>query len=256
MSQRIHASAAVGFDRGGAAYERGRPGYPEEAVAKLGHELGLEPERAVLDLAAGTGKLTRALVGLGVEVIAVEPVAGMREQLLRSVPTARVLNGTAEQIPMADQTVQGVTVAQAFHWFNAPLAAAEIHRVLVPGGGLGVMWNRWDETLDWVRQTQALVHEHVHGAPQQDTSRWEGELESTGLFTRLQRTTMPNIVHGDLDVLLARILSVSYIAALEQKDRDALLAAVTEVIATHPDTAGQAELEMPYATHILWGRRA
>jgi SAM-dependent methyltransferase len=255
MTQRVHRSAAVGFDRAGAAYERGRPGYPDGAVAKLARELGIEHGRVVLDLAAGTGKLTRALTGLGAELIAVEPVAGMREQLVRAVPEAEVLDGTAEQIPVGDGAVDAVVVAQAFHWFDAALAAAEIHRVLRPGGGLGVIWNSWDESVAWVERTQALVHEHVKGSPQQRTSRWTDELEQTGLFTPLAQETFPNVVPGDLETLLARISSVSYVAALEDAERMRLLDAVREVVASDPETMDQTEIRMPYTTHVACCRR-
>jgi SAM-dependent methyltransferase len=255
MTQRVHRSAAVGFDRAGAAYERGRPGYPDGAVAKLARELGIEDGRVVLDLAAGTGKLTRALTGLGAELIAVEPVAGMREQLVRAVPEAEILDGTAEQIPVGDGAVDAVVVAQAFHWFDAAVAAAEIHRVLRPGGGLGVIWNSWDESVPWVKRTQALVHEHVEGAPQQRTSPWAEELEQTGLFTPLKQETFPNVVPGDLETLLARISSVSYVAALEDPERMRLLDAVREVVASDPETMDQAEIRMPYTTHLAWCRR-
>jgi ubiquinone/menaquinone biosynthesis C-methylase UbiE len=133
----VHPSAARGFDRAGADYERGRPGYPDEAVALLARELGIGPGRRVLDLAAGTGKLTRALLPYGAQLRAIEPVRGMREQLLNTTAGVEVTDGTAEQIGLPDASIDVVLVAQAFHWFDTAAAAAEIHRVLVPGGGLG-----------------------------------------------------------------------------------------------------------------------
>jgi ubiquinone/menaquinone biosynthesis C-methylase UbiE len=255
MSARVHDSAAVGFDRAGAAYERGRPGYPDAAVATLARELGIGPGHVVLDLAAGTGKLTRSLGGLGAELIAIEPVPGMREQLVRAVPGARVLEGTAEQIPLEDGTVDAVVVAQAFHWFDAAAAGAEIHRVLRSGGGLGVIWNSWDESVPWVQRTQALVHEHVKDAPQQRTSSWAQRLAETELFTTLEQETFANVVRGDVDTLLARVASVSYIAALDEPEREQVLAGVRDVLATDPLTRNQAELAMPYTTHVTWCRR-
>lgn len=255
MGPPIHQQAAAGFGRAGADYERGRPGYPEAAVAVLARELGIGPGRVVLDLAAGTGKLTRALSGSGAELIAVEPVLGMREQLVRAVPGARALDGTAERIPLEAGTIDAVLVAQAFHWFDAAAAGAEIHRVLRPGGGLGVTWNSWDESVPWVKRTQALVHEHVNDAPQQRTSPWPKRLAKTGLFTALEQRTFPNVVHGDLDTLLARVASVSYIAALGDAERERVLRAVGEVVATDPVTRGRAELAMPYTTHVTWCRR-
>src|SRR5207249_4825593 len=120
-----HPTAAAGFDRAADAYERGRPGYPREAVARLAAQFRLGEGVTVLDLAAGTGKLTRMLATTGATVVAVEPVAGMRRVLAQAVPGARVLNGTAEAIPVADGAVDAVTVAQAFHWFDADRAVAE-----------------------------------------------------------------------------------------------------------------------------------
>jgi len=143
-SEAIHDSAAVGFGRAGADYERGRPGYPPGAVQLLARELQIGPGRRVVDLAAGTGKLTRALKPYRASIVAVEPVAGMREQLVSAVPGIEPLDGTAERIPLPDASVDTVLVAQAFHWFDAPRAVVEIHRILRPGGGLGVIWNSWD----------------------------------------------------------------------------------------------------------------
>jgi len=255
MADAIHPRAAVGFDRAGAAYERGRPGYPQMAVARLAQELGIGPGRAVLDLAAGTGKLTRSLTGFGANLVAVEPVAAMREQLVSAVPGVRALEGSAEQIPLEDGAVDAVVVAQAFHWFQAAAAAVEIHRVLRPDGGLGVIWNSWDETVPWVARMQLLVHEHVHGAPQQDTSGWAEQLAQTGRFTALGHQTFANVVRGDLDTLLARVASVSYIAALEAPERERVLDAVRYVVQTDPLTRERAELAMPYTTHVTWCRR-
>jgi hypothetical protein len=118
-----------------------------------------------------------------------------------------------------------------------------------------VIWNSWDESVAWVERTQALVHEHVKGSPQQRTSRWAEELEQTGLFTPLQQETFPNIVRGDVETLLARISSVSYVAALEDAERMRLLDAVRAVVASDPETMDQTEFRMPYTTHVAWCRR-
>ena len=121
------------------AYERARPDYPPEAIAWLAQALDLRAGRTVVDLAAGSGKLTRPLAVLGCEVIAIEPVAEMRAAI---GPTARALDGTAEAMPLPDDSADAVTVGQAFHWFDGPAALAEIERVLRPGGALALVWNR------------------------------------------------------------------------------------------------------------------
>jgi SAM-dependent methyltransferase len=250
----VHRSAAVGFERAGADYECGRPGYPEVAVAWLAEKLGLAPGRVALDLAAGTGKLTRALAATGAELVAVEPVAGMRRALTAALPSVRVLEGTAEAIPLDGSSVDAVLVAQAFHWFNASAAAAEIHRVLRAGGGLGVIWNSWDESVPWVERVQRVVHEHVGGAPQQRSSPWEAELAETGRFEPLERAEFPNLVRGGVDVLRARVASVSYISALPEPERERVLDQVSAIVDADPAVAGRDEFEMPYTTSVRCGR--
>lgn len=252
MPHEIHEQAAIGFDRAGADYERGRPGYPDEAVETMAAELGIGPGRVVVDLAAGTGKLTRSLTRFGARVIAVEPVRGMREQLVTAVPGAEALEGSAEHIPLADASVDAVVVAQAFHWFNAPRAAAEIRRVMRAHGGLGVIWNAWDESVPWVAQVQAIVHEYAGHAPRHDTSAWERELAETGLFTPMSRRTYPNLIPGDLATLLARVASTSYIAALAAPEHQEVLRRVRAVVAADPASRGDDELVMPYGTHLVW----
>jgi len=139
--------AARGFGAGARAYESARPGYPDEALGILRDEVGVGPGEEVVDLAAGTGKLTRRLVELGAAIRAVEPVGAMSLELERAVPGIEVLDGTAEAIPLPDSSCDVVTVAQAFHWFDAPAALEEISRVLRPGGRLALLWNERDETV-------------------------------------------------------------------------------------------------------------
>ncbi len=255
MARAIHPQAAVGFDRGGADYERGRPGYPASAIQALSTVLGIEAGRTVIDLAAGTGKLTRLLTATGVRLIAVEPVAGMREQLRRAASGIEVLDGSAEAIPLDTGSADAVVVAQAFHWFDVARAAAEIHRVLAPGGSLGVIWNSWDESVPWVARMQAIVHKHQGDTPRQATSRWPQELERTGLFTPLREQTFAHVVIGELDTLLARVSSVSYISALPDGDRAQVLDAVADVVGADPETAGRGHFAMPYTTYAAWCAR-
>lgn len=255
MSHGVHATASLGFGRAGADYERGRPGYPAAAIEHLAGTLGLRGGRTVLDLAAGTGKLTRELTRTGAEVIAVEPVGGMREQLVAAALGARVMTGSAERIPLADAGVDAVTVAQAFHWFGPRAAAAEIHRVLRPEGRLAVIWNAWDIQVPWVAAVQEIVHAHRANTPQQSTSRWRDELDATALFTPLDERTFSNLVTGDRATLVARIVSTSYIAALDATGRDQVARDLLAVVDRDPATAGHAELEMPYTTWVWSGQR-
>jgi SAM-dependent methyltransferase len=252
---RVHDRAAVGFERAGADYERGRPGYPDQAVARIATELGIGPGRVVVDLAAGTGKLTRSLLGFGARLVAVEPVAGMRDQLVRTTPGPEVLDGTAERTGLSDASADAVVVAQAFHWFDAPAAAEEIHRVLRPGGGLAVIWNSWDESVAWVAAVQEIVHEHAADSPRQAHSTWQRDLEATRLFTPPSERTYANVVDGDADTVLARVASTSYVAALDPPALQAVLGRVRGVLAADPVTRSRVRIEMPYSTHLVWCRR-
>ena len=251
----VHPEAAVGFDRAAADYERGRPGYPAAAMTILARELAIGPGRRIVDLAAGTGKLTRSLIDLGAEVVAVEPVAGMRTALQQAVPGVEIHEGTAEQIPLGDGTVDAVLVAQAFHWFDVPAASAEIHRVLVAGGGLAVVRNEWDRSVPWVDALQQLIRGQPQHEPRHPAVQWRAQLEATGRFTPLSEEVVPNLVSGDLATLRARVASLSFIATMPAPRRDRLLDEVSDLIAEHHVTGPDGSLPTPYRTHVLWGRR-
>ena len=133
------------FDTAAAEYERYRPEYPEEALRWLADRLELLPGARVLDIGAGTGKLTRGLAALGLDVVAVEPGAAMLAQLRTAVPGVEALEGSAEAIPLPDGSVDAVAAGQAFHWFDQARALPELHRVLRPPGGMGLLWN-WEDT--------------------------------------------------------------------------------------------------------------
>jgi SAM-dependent methyltransferase len=245
-----HPTAAAGFGRAADVYERGRPAYPPEAVTYLASHLGLAAGATVLDLAAGTGKLTRMLTQTGATVIAVEPVEAMRSVLAAGLPGVDVREGTAEAIPVADGSVDAITVAQAFHWFDAERAFADIHRALRPGGGLGLIWNAFDTSVDWVAAMQALVHIHGRGEPQYGRSGWREALVASGLFGPLTERTFGLVQELETDGLLARIGSTSYIATLPDADREQLFHEVRALVADLPRP-----LRLPYRTDTFTTRR-
>lgn len=254
----VHPSAAIGFGRAAADYERGRPGYPPAAIELLADRLGLWGGRGsirIVDLAAGTGKLTRALVGRGWKLVAVEPVPGMRDQLRKAVPGVEVIEGTAEHLPFADESIDAVLVAQAFHWFDVEAAAAEIARVLVPGGGLGVIRNAWDLSVGWVDDMQSLVAQCRTGEPSQGNSRWRERLEATGRFSPLGEDVIPHVVESDRDAALARMSSVSFVAMLGPDERAQLVIDASELLDRHGVGAPGETLLTPYRTHVVWARR-
>jgi len=240
----IHDTASRGFSRGAEAYERGRPGYPSEAIEWL---VSLLPERAlVLDLAAGTGKLTRPLLDAGLEVVAVEPVAEMRAALPSSV---RALDGTAEAIPLDDGSVDAVTVAQAFHWFDADAALPEIHRVLRPRGVLAMVWNDRDRDAPVNRAMDELLEPHRSGTPTHRDEAWRPAFARTSLFETLERRTFANEQQLDADGMEARLASISFIASLGEKER-------SEVVARARALPEEGTVVVPYRTEVLAWRRA
>jgi SAM-dependent methyltransferase len=264
----IHDRARQGFGRAGAvaAYERGRPGYPEEAVAELVRRLGVAPGATVLDLAAGTGKLTRQLLATGADLLAVEPVAAMRDRLARALAPGpgdapgrpawvRVVGGTAEAIPVRDGSLDAVTVGQAFHWFDGPRAVAELHRVLRPGGWLGLIWNVRDESRPAVAAITAILDRHAGDAPRYRDGRWRAAFDAGDGFTPLGQRTFHHLHHLDRAAVLDRFASISFIAALPDADRARVLAEIDRVIDAEPSLAGQDRIGLPYRTDLYWCQR-
>jgi ubiquinone/menaquinone biosynthesis C-methylase UbiE len=246
----IDDMAARGFQAGAASYELARPGYPDAAVDVLARELGVGTGTRVCDLAAGTGKLTRRLVELGADVVAIEPVDGMRDQLVTAVPGVAVLDGAAESIPLPDGSVDVVTVAQAFHWFDAPAALAEIARVLAPGGGLAILWNERDETVAWVDEMSRIIHWHERTVSRYQHVHWADVVAASDRFTPLEQEAIGWEQPMTRDVLADRVRSISYIAVMPSHERERLAAEVTGLVARRAEPFG-----LPYVCRVQWCRR-
>jgi len=238
----IHRAAATGFARAAHAYERGRPGYPSAALEPL----ALAPGFTVLDLAAGSGKLTRALVESGASVIAVEPVAEMRAAL---PPAAQALDGTAEAIPLAGDSVDLVTVAQAFHWFDGAAALREIHRVLRPGGRLALLWNRRVKDDPVNQAIEAILAPYRAGVPTHDGDAWRAAFERTELFGPFEEHVFPNEQVLSADGLADRVGSISFIASLADDERGGVLRAARAL-------AADGAVRVPYRTQVQVCRRS
>lgn len=254
MGSELHDAAAQGFPGAAASYEVGRPTYPPKAGARLARELRLGPGSAVLDLAAGTGKLTALLVGTGADVVAVEPVAQMRAVLGAALPGVRALPGTAETIPLEPGAVDAVTVGQAFHWFRGDEALPEIHRVLRPGGGLALLWNVRDTSVPWVERLSDLMEPHRGDAPTYRSGAWREAFDRATLFAPLKKTEVRHVHRLSPEGVVARVASVSFVAALPEVEREAILGEVRDLLATDPQTRGRAGVELPYRTDLFWTR--
>src|SRR5436305_9983779 len=220
----IDPRAKKAFGSQAEEYERHRPGWPAEAVRRALGRLGLDAESEVIDLAAGTGKLTRELVPLVRRVIAVEPLADMRRALATAVPVAETLDGTAESIPLPDESVDGVFAAEAFHWFATGEAVAEIARVVRPGGGLALLWNSHDWVHEpWLAEMGELLNERrapgVTPVNRKQTGRWKEAFDGSP-FESLSQFEVRQEQRTDLGGLLAHISTWSFVGALEPVARE------------------------------------
>jgi SAM-dependent methyltransferase len=218
----IHPSAAVGFASAADVYERARPSYPQDAIDWLVAQTGLGPGRTVVDLGAGTGKLTRLLLPTGARVIAVEPIPEMSAH----IDGAEVLDGTAEAIPVGDGAADLVTVAQAFHWFDHARALPEIHRVLRDGGSLALVWNMRDLDDPVQRGVEDLLRPLRDSVPGQLLGAWREPLEQTELFGPARVGTFGYEQRFTTDDLCDRVASTSFVAAMSPIDREELLVRV------------------------------
>ncbi len=241
--------AARGFEAGAAAYELARPGYPDEAVALLAEVVGVVAGTRVCDLAAGTGKLTRDLLALGASVVAVEPVEGMRLQLSAVLPGVEVLEGTAEAIPLPDASVDALTVAQAFHWFDAPRALDEIARVLRPGGGLAILWNERDERTPWVAEMSRIIRWHERTVSRYQHTAWDEVVGESGRFTPLEEQVIDWDQSMTQELLAERVRSISYVAAMPTPERERHVADVVALVSRRPEP-----FPMPYHCRVQWAR--
>ena len=255
MAKNAVHQAAQAFDGAAEAYDRGRPSFPPEAVTALAEVLGIGPGVRVLDLAAGTGKLTRLLVPTGAELVAVEPLDGMRARLEANLPGVRALEGTAEAIPLPDASADAVTAAQAFHWFDGRAALREIHRVLSPGGRLGLLWNIRDEQEDWVARLGEIIEPHRGTAPRVQSGAWRTAFEETELFTPLISKHFSHVQDADPQGVVDRVLSISFIAGLSESEREQVEQQVRGLLAEHPDTRDRETFRVPYRTEIYWCER-
>ena len=236
---------ALGFGRAAAEYEHGRPEWPDEPLDLLTRELALEPAAHVVDLAAGTGKLTRLLTATGATVIAVEPVDEMRDTLRRTTPEAEAHPGTAERTGLPDASADAVMVAQAFHWFDGPAALAEIHRCLKPGGKLTVIYNVRDLDDAVQRAVDDLLAPYRRDTPSHRDGQWRASLTETNLFGTAVRREFRNVQTLDADGLVRRIASTSFIADLPEPERRRVLDRAAAIAAALPD-----RFPFPYTTDI------
>jgi ubiquinone/menaquinone biosynthesis C-methylase UbiE len=235
------------FGLAAEAYRRSRPTYPAAAIDWIADSLDLGPGRTVLEVGAGTGRFTELLVPTGVTIVAVEPVAEMRSALESALPGIRVIDASAESLPLPDASVDAIVAAQAFHWFDTGPALGEFHRVLRPSGRLAVVWNARDTDVDWVRELEGIIDAYASAAPQFGDAR--EQLDESPLFNCLTSAEFRHTQTLDPATLLTQVASISYIAALDENARQVALDRVRTLVGSHPQLAGRQLIEQPYRTY-------
>ena len=235
MSERARS-----FETVAAEYERHRPGYPEEALHWAAEQLGLETGARVLDVGAGTGKLTRGLAALGFRVVAVEPGAPMLEQLRAAVPEAEALDGAAESLTLPDASIAAAFAGQAYHWFDRDRAVPELHRVIRAGGGLTLLWNWWDERDPLQRELGAIVGYAGH-RPYADEA-----LPGAPWFREVGRTVVESAQESSPDGVTSHLATTSMFLTMDADERERRLAEVRGVASRYGD-----RFSMPRRTYVF-----
>ncbi|QRX95121.1 class I SAM-dependent methyltransferase [Streptomyces noursei] len=251
----LHASS---FGAAAVAYAEHRPDYAQAAVRWA---LDPAPGPRVLDLGAGTGKLTATLVALGAEVIAVEPDQEMLAELRRSLPAVRALSGGAEAIPLPDASVDAVLAGNAMHWFDMAVAGPEIARVLAPGGVLAGLWNLMDDEVEWVAGL-ARVSESAAVGPRDTPASWrvataDMHLPKTGVAARFDSPEQAEFPHGQrrtADSLVATIATRAGMLVMPEQEQEATLGRIRAFLTSRPETA-RGEFTLPMLTGVLRVRR-
>jgi SAM-dependent methyltransferase len=252
MRSRVHEVAATGYSAAAELYAAARPSFPPAAVDWLTSELGLQSGDQVVELGAGTGKFTSLLVERGLRVVAVEPVAEMRERLDNLGDAVRAIDATAEKLPFDASSVHAVIASQSLHWADVDRAFAELDRVIAHPGFLGLIWNFRDVSVRWQQDIDALLAELRGSAPHSRDGRWQKAADASP-FEIVGRATWSWTTPSDAAGVLARVRSVSYVAALPEEVRRSIDGRVRDILESHGLAHGT--IPFPYVTEAYVLRR-
>jgi SAM-dependent methyltransferase len=247
----LHPAAAVGFERAAQAYERGRPSFPDDAVVFVAEAIGLaaRPGVRVLELGAGTGKLTR-LIATTARVVALEPVEAMRRVLADAVPGCIAVGGVAEALPFRGGSFDAAAASQVFHWLDGDVAVPELARVLVPAARVALVWNVRDEAHAWVRELTDVIEPFRGDTPTHRSERWRIAFDATSQFTPLERVSFPYRHRTTRDAVVDRMTSISFVAALPDAERHGVADAVSSILARQGANGSDDPVVFPYRTDV------
>lgn len=257
MAQDERLRYSSSFGTAAAAYAEHRPDYAQDAVRWA---LQPAPGPRVLDLGAGTGKLTATLVAAGADVTAVEPDPAMLAELRRTLPGVRALPGSAESIPLAPASVDAVLAGNAMHWFDMAVAGPGIARILVPGGVLAGLWNVVDDRVAWAAELAQVSGSAAIG-PRDTHSKWRAatadmHLPRTGAarFGSPEQAEFPHGQRRTADSLVSTLATRAGMLVMPEREREATLGRIRAFLASTPETAG-GEFTLPMVTGVLCTRR-
>jgi SAM-dependent methyltransferase len=247
----VHSTAALGFTDG-ECYEQGRPDYPREAVAAL----SVTTSQTVVDVGCGTGKLTRLLTPTGAHIVGIEPLAAMSETFRRTCPSIPLITAVAEHLPLRASSCDLITCASAFHWFDHDLTLPEFHRVLCPDGRLAIIWNRRDKLGGWAAKFWEITEPYRGETPGYRSGAWRDPIEASGLFGPITEHWFDHVQRTDVDGLIARIESISFIEILPPAEKRTVIARARDFLASHPETKGRELIDLPYHTAVYVTHRS
>ncbi len=250
----INKTAAEGFKNNTDHYLAGRAEFPHEVAGFFKNQFKITNETKILDLAAGTGKFTKLLSeNTDAQIEAVEPLNSMAEVFKKELPGVKLTDGTAESIPFADKSFDLVTVSQAFHWFDAPKAIREIYRVLKPKGTLAIIWNNKDRRVPWVLKFDDILDKEMGKIPQFRTSNWKEAFLDERYFDKLQLKTFNHSPIYTLDLVKSRVLSISYVALLNNEKKQKTLNEIKTLIDKTPETKDPS-FPFPHVVEVYWSQ--
>lgn len=253
MTESIHPAAQTGFASTAELYQHVRPSYPAAITQWLKTHLQLHSDTYLLDLGAGTGKFLPNLIQVSNHVSAAEPIAEMLQQLREHYPQVQSVQASSQQLPFPDQYFDAVLCAQSFHWFANIESLTEIHRVLKPQAALALIWNQRDERVDWVKALADSIAQYEADTPRFHKQTWKHVFQQQSLFRAVELQTFDHVQQGTVeDVVINRLLSTSFIAAMPQAQQQQLSHQFEHIIHTYTGKHPHDYLDFPYTTYAYF----